>query len=176
MLVKRHHHHLLRHYNHESAVDRMSVNKRCIMGLRHKISLWTALYEQIIIGYFWRIVAHTCWQFDELIKARPSWTINHNSFLLHVSDQRLIIINRWFISQSNIYKPQVLYLFSIHLAGCGDVNRWCIQYTIELYHSIYAYNIMRLYTSINDALNDCYQYGILSILCRCYMTHVEYKI
>ena len=133
--------------------------------------------KQIIIDYFWRIGAHTCWQLDELIKARPSWIINHNSFLLHVSDLRyrsmllsLRAINLWFISLSNIYKPQVLYLLSIHLAGGGDVNLWCIQYTIELYHSIYAYNQMRLYTTINDALNKCYQYGILSILSRCYNT------
>ena len=54
----------------------------------------------------------------------------------------------------------MLYVLSIHLAGCGVVNLWCIQYMIELYHSIYAYNQMRLYTTINDALNVCYQYDI----------------
>ena len=30
----------------------------------------------IIIDYFSRIEAHTCWQLDELIKAGSSWTIN----------------------------------------------------------------------------------------------------
>ena len=54
----------------------------------------------------------------------------------------------------------MLYLLSIHLAGCSVVNLWCIQCMIKLYHSIYAYNQMRLYTTINDALNVCYQYDI----------------
>jgi hypothetical protein len=79
-------------------------------------------------------------------------------------------INLWFIGLSNIYRPLVLYLLSIHLAGWDVVNLWCIQYMVELYHSIYGPQVLYL-LSINLAVR-----GVVNLWCIQYMIELYYSI
>ena len=66
--------------------ERMSVNQRCTSTQDQLMTC--IIWSKLIIDYLWRIGAHACWQLDELIKARPSWTINLN----HVNRFREISI------------------------------------------------------------------------------------
>ena len=78
MLVKRRHHHLHRHCAVKGVSSAFDIK-----------SAYDLYYmKEIIIDYLWRIGAHACWQLNELIKARPSWTIN----LTHLNRFREISI------------------------------------------------------------------------------------
>ena len=77
--------------------------------------------KEIIIDYLWRIGAHACWQLNELIKARPSWTINPT----HVNRFREISIYYMLAYNLCIQSIAVVYY-------C----QWCIKCMLSILHTV----------------------------------------